>query len=77
MIGDIWVSKENTTCSDGLVGYDTTFTRLGPRVRLPLRVLFLFGGKVLMIKILILYHKGSEIGIKFLYKNGDSLITKT
>lgn len=28
--------------SDGLVGYDTTLTRLGPRVRLPLGVDVLF-----------------------------------
>ena len=65
MIRDIWVSKENTTCSDGLVGYDTTFTRLGPRVRLPLRVLFLFEGRQLILIILIHYNKNSEIWIKF------------
>jgi DNA ligase-1 len=27
-------------CSGGLVGYDTTFTRLGPRVRIPFRVFY-------------------------------------
>ena len=39
-------------CSDGLVGYDTTFTRWGSRVRLPLGArLFPFPSKHILIEL--------------------------
>ena len=36
------IRAKKCNCSDGLVGYDTTFTRWGPWVRLPLGAIFAF-----------------------------------
>ena len=62
------IERRRSNSTNGLVGYDTTLTRLGPRVRLPLGVMVLIFSLKLVFYLFKIYIY-VELNLKYFQKS--------